>query len=195
MNRYCLVSALPLMMWLIVSCAYLKELSALKQCDFRYGTLENPALAGVNIEDIKDIEDLGFRDMGMVAQSIFKGKLPLTFTINVEVQNPNSKTASLNRLEYIALIDKVQIAEGEVNKRIEIPAGGIASVPVEIETDIIRILQKDSRNALINFGLNLADASKKPTRVKLMIKPFIRIGNKDLEYPGYIKIRQEFGEE
>ena len=195
MNRFRLLCLFTVMLFLPHSCAYLKELSALKKCEFRYGTLEDPALAGVNIEDIKDAEDLGIRNMGLVASSIFQGKLPLTFTINVEVQNPNSQTASLNKLEYIAFIDEAQIAEGEVNKRIEIPANGIASVPIEIETDIIEILKKDQRNALINFSLNLADASKKPTRVSLRIKPFIRIREKDLVYPGYIRIRQEFGTE
>jgi LEA14-like dessication related protein len=177
------------------SCAYLKQLSALKQCEFRYGTLENPALAGVNIQDLKDISDFGLNDMSLIAQSIFHGKLPLTFTIYVEVQNPNTEIASMNKLEYIAFIDEAQIAEGEVNKRIEIPAGGIASVPIEIQTDIIEILHKEPRNALINFALNLADASKKPTRVGLKIKPYIRIREKDLVYPGYIRIRQEFGAE
>ena len=41
----------------------------------------------------------------------------------------------------------------------------------------------------------LADASKKPTRVGLKIKPYIRIGERDLVYPGYIKIKHEFGAE
>jgi len=193
MNRFWLLLVLAGLLLLPASCAYLKELSALKQCEFRYGTLENPALAGVNIQDLKDVSDFGLKDMGQVAQSIFKGKLPLTFTIFVEVQNPNAEIASMNKLEYIAFIDKAQIAEGEVNQRIEIPAQGIASVPIEIHTDIIDILQKEPRNALINFALNLADASKKPTRVGLKIKPYIRIREKDLVYPGYIRIKQEFG--
>ncbi len=193
MNRFWFLLLLAGMLLLPASCAYLKELSALKQCEFRYGTLEDPVLAGVNIQELDNVEDFSLKDMGLVAQSIFLGKLPLEFTIYVEVQNPNADIASVNKLEYVALIDDARIAEGEVNKRIEIPALGIASVPIKIQTDIIEILQKEPRNALINFALNLADASKKPTRVGLKIKPYIRIGEKDIVYPGYIKIKQEFG--
>jgi hypothetical protein len=193
LNRFYLWLIPAVILLLPLSCAYLKELSALKQCEFRYGLLENPVLAGVNIQNIHEPEDLSLKDMGQVAGSIFRGKLPLAFTIYVEVQNPNTETASLNKLEYIAFIDDAQIAGGEVNKRIEIPARGIASVPVEIQTDIIGILQKEPRNALINFALNLADASNKPTRIGLKIKPYIRVGDKDLVYPGYIRIRHEFG--
>ena len=195
MNRFWSLLILAGMLFLPPSCAYLKELSALKQCEFRYGTLENPVLAGVNIQNLKKVEDFSLKDMGQVAQSIFQGKLPLAFTIYVEVQNPNAEIASVNKLEYVAFIDEARIAEGDVNKRIEIPARGIASVPIEIQTDIIEILHKEPRNALINFALNLADASKKPTRVSLKIKPYIRIGEKDIVYPGYIKIKNEFGAE
>jgi len=193
MNRFWLLPVLAGLLFVPPSCAYLKELSALKQCEFRYGTLVDPTLAGVNIEDLKDVSDFGLKDMGQIAQSIFQGKLPLTFTIFVEVQNPNARIASLNKLEYIAFIDEAQIAAGEVNQRIEIPTGGIASIPIEIQTDIIDILHKEPRNALINFALNLADASRKPTRVGLKIKPYIRVGEKDLVYPGYIRIKEKFG--
>ena len=195
MNRFWPFLLFAMLLWMALSCAYMKELSSLKKCEFRYSTLENPVLAGVSIQDIKNVEDLGFKDIGKVAESILTGRLPLTFTINVEVQNPNKETASLNKLEYIAFIDEAQIAEGEVNERIEIPAGGIACVPVKIETDILDILRKEQRNALINFTLNLADASKKPTRAALKIKPYIRVRERDLVYPGYIKIRHEFGAE
>ena len=195
MNRFWSMLIIAGVLLFPPSCAYLKQLSALKQCEFRYGTLENPVLAGVNIADLEKVEDFTLKDMGLLAQSIFQGKLPLTFTIYIEVQNPNTEIASMNKLEYIAFIDEAQIAEGEINKRIEIPAGGIASVPIEIQTDIIEILHKEPRNALINFTLNLADASKKPTRVGMKIKPYIRIGEKDIVYPGYIRIKQEFGAE
>ena len=195
LNRYLLVIVFSGLVFFSNSCAYIKELSALKQCEFRYGTLENPVLAGIDIEELNNIEDLKMRDMGQIAQSIFTGKLPLSFTIYLDVKNPNPDMASMNTLEYIAYIDESKIAEGEINERIEIPAKGVASVPIFIQTDIIEILHKEPRNALINFALNLTDSSKKPTRVGMKIKPHIRIGEKDLVYPGYISIKHEFGTE
>jgi LEA14-like dessication related protein len=175
------------------SCSYLKELTALADCDFRMSTLEYPLLAGVDISDINSIEAFTLEETGKIAKNILLGDLPLSFILNIEVKNPNPVTASLNRMEYIAFIDDLQVAAGAVEERIEIPPlGGISTIPVRVETNLVELFKKESRNTLINFGLNLADASKKPTRVSIEIKPFIRVGSKDLEYPGYITVKKEF---
>ena len=150
------------------SCSFLKEMTALKKCEFRVTTLENPELAGVDVSHVYSFSDISIADMGIISVSIMKGKLPLNFTLNIEARNPNPVMAALNRIEYIAFIDDAQVASGEMEQRIEIPAnGGLTTIPLNLNTDLIEILKKDSRNALINFGLNLADASKRPTRVSL----------------------------
>ncbi|KPK86027.1 MAG: hypothetical protein AMS27_05985 [Bacteroides sp. SM23_62_1] len=185
--------AILFMVMVLNSCSYLKELSALADCDFRMSTLEDPLLAGIDISDRNSIEALTFEETGKIAKNILLGELPLSFILNVEVKNPNPVTASLNRLEYIAFIDDLQVAAGAVEERIEIPPlGGISTIPVKVETNLVELLKRESRNTLINFGLNLADASKRPTRVSIQIKPYIRVGNKDLEYPGYINVNKEF---
>jgi len=175
------------------SCAYLKELSALADCDFRMSTLEDPLLAGVDISSISSIEALSIEQTGKIAKNILLGDLPLSFILNIEVKNPNPVNASLNRMEYIVFIDELQAAAGAVEERIEIAAfGGISTIPVRVETNLMELLKKESRNTLINFGLNLADASNRPTRVSIKVKPYIRVGTKDLEYPGYITVKKEF---
>lgn len=188
-----LISPLLFLVLLANSCSYLKELTALADCDFRMGTLENPNLAGIDISNIKSVESFGIEETGKIARNILVGELPLSFILNVEVKNPNPVTASLNRMEYIAFIDDIQVAAGAVEERIEIPPlGGISTIPVLVETNLVELFNKESRNNLINFGLNLANASKRPTRVSIKIKPYIRVGAKDLEYPGYITVKKEF---
>jgi len=175
------------------SCAYLKELTALADCDFRMSTLENPVLAGVDISKISRVEALSIEQTGKIARNILLGELPLSFILNIEVKNPNPVNASLNRIEYIAYIDELQVAAGSVEERVEIAAfGGISTIPVKVETNLMELLKKKSRNTLINFALNLADASNRPTRVSIKIKPYIKVGSKDLEYPGYITVKKEF---
>jgi LEA14-like dessication related protein len=131
--------------------------------------------------------------MAVLTTSIMKGELPLTFTLNVEARNPNPAMATLNRLEYLAFIDEVQVASGSLDRRIEIPAGGsTAIIPLQLRTDLIEILSKDSRQALVNFGLNLADAGNRPTRVSLKIKPTILVGVAEINYPGYFTVKYDF---
>lgn len=178
---------------LLNSCSFLKEISTLGKCEFRMTTLEYPDLVGVDISQIHNFSDLNFIDMGIISASILKGELPLSFTLNVEARNPNPATAALNSLEYIAFIDDVEVASGEMNQRIEIPAnGGIAIIPLRLQTDLIEILKKDSRQTLVNFGLNLADAGNRPTRVSIKVKPTILVGAMEINYPGYFTLKYDF---
>jgi len=177
----------------VLSCTYLKELTTLKDCEFRMGTLENPVLAGVDISGIFNLKDFSIEQTGKITKSILLGTLPLSFILNVEVKNPNQKNASLNRLEYLAFIDTVQIASGAMEEHVVIPSGGgIATIPVKVETDILDLVKKESVNTLLNYALNLADDGNRPVRVNIKIKPWIQIGSVDREYPGYITVKQDF---
>ena len=175
------------------SCNFLKEITTLGKCEFRVTTLEDPEIAGVDISQIRSFTDLNFVDMGIISSSFLRGALPLSFTLNVEVRNPNPAMAALNGLEYLAFIDDVEVARGQLDRRIEIPAnGGITIIPLRLNTDLIEILKKDSRQTLVNFGLNLADAGNRPTRVSIKIKPSILVGAMEINYPGYFTLKHDF---
>jgi LEA14-like dessication related protein len=175
------------------SCNFLKEIATLGKCEFRVTTLEDPEIAGVDVSQIRSFNDLNLVEMGIISASILKGDLPLSFTLNVEVRNPNPAMAAMNRLEYLAFIDDVEVARGQLDRRIEIPAnGGVSIVPLRLGTNLIDILKKDSRQALVNFGLNLADAGNRPTRVSIKVKPTILVGAMEINYPGYFTVKHDF---
>jgi LEA14-like dessication related protein len=175
------------------SCNFLKEISTLGKCEFRVTTLEDPEIAGVDVSQIRSFTDLNLVDMGIISASMLKGDLPLSFTLNVEARNPNPAMAALNSLEYLAFIDDVEVARGNLDRRIEIPAsGGVTTIPLRLSTDLIDILKKDSRQALVNFGLNLADAGNRPTRVSIKVKPTILVGAMEINYPGYFTVKHDF---
>ncbi len=175
------------------SCNFLKEISTLGKCEFRVTTLEDPEIAGVDVSQIRSFTDLNFVDMGIISASMLTGDLPLSFTLNVEARNPNPAMAALNGLEYLAFIDDVEVARGNLDRRIEIPAnGGVTTIPLRLNTDLIDILKKDSRQALVNFGLNLADAGNRPTRVSIKVKPTILVGAMEINYPGYFTVKHDF---
>jgi len=190
---YIFIPMVLLLAILANSCNFLKEISTLGKCEFRVTTLEDPEIAGVDVSHVRSFTDLSFVDMGVISASFLKGDLPLSFTLNVEVRNPNPAMAALNGLEYLAFIDDVEVASGQLDRRIEIPAnGGVESIPLRLNTDLIDILKKDSRQALVNFGLNLADAGNRPTRVSIKIKPTILVGAMEINYPGYFTVQHDF---
>ena len=175
------------------SCSILKEVGALGKCEFKMGTLEQPVIAGIDVSKVNNFTDLSMIDMGMIGSSVLRGELPLSFTLNIEARNPNPIGAAMNRLEYMAYIDDVEIARGSIDQRVEIGAGGgTTMIPMRLTTDLVRILNKDSRAAIFNFGLNLADASNRPTRVTLKVKPTIMVGVMEIQYPGYFSVKHDF---
>ncbi len=190
---YIFIPMILLLAILANSCNFLKEISTLGKCEFRVTTLEDPEIAGVDVSHVRSFTDLNLAEMGIISASMLKGDLPLSFTLNVEVQNPNPAMAALNGLEYLAFIDDVEVASGQLDRRIEIPSnGGIETIPLRLSTDLIDILKKDSRQALVNFGLNLADAGNRPTRASIKIKPTILVGAMEINYPGYFTVKHDF---
>jgi hypothetical protein len=178
------------------SCSVLKqtsEIASFAKCEFRIESARNIRLAGINIQDKHSISDLSIMEAAKIASVIAGGTLPFTFDLNVGVKNPNQKLAAMNKLDWILIIDDIEMTRGILNQRIEIPASTSITFPVAMSLDLMKSLNGKSGDALINFALNLAGTGSRPTRIKLKAKPTIMVGTTPIEYPGYITIKQEFG--
>ncbi|MDX2002461.1 MAG: hypothetical protein SFW35_08510 [Chitinophagales bacterium] len=188
---------LLLMAGAIHSCKTIKELTAFAKCKFRHTTINNVTLAGVDVKKVKNYKDLNLTDAGKVTANVVRGKLPLQFTINVEIKNPNNQLAAVNKLEWIALINDVEISQGNLNKRLEIaPNGGTATLPLTISSDLVKLLGKDNREKLWDFAFGLSNEDGSPSKkITLKVKPTIMVGKMAITYPGYIKLSKDFAEE
>jgi len=181
---------------LLTSCSVIRqtsEIASFTRCQFRIESARNMKLAGVNVQDKSSLSDLSIMEMAKIAGVIAGGTLPLTFDLNIEVKNPNTGMAAMNKLDWILIIDDIEMTRGILNQRIEIPANAVSSIPVAMNLDLMKSLNGKSGDALINFALNLAGSGTRPTRIKLKAKPSILIGTSPIDYPGYITIKQEFG--
>lgn len=180
----------------VSSCEILQqatELHTFSKCEFRLSTIENIRLAGVDVQNIKEFSDINFIDAAKISQAVLGGDLPLSFRLNIEAENPNSKTAALNKLDWILFIDGIEMTSGTTQERIEIPANnGKSTLPLYLDLDLLDILQGESQNALMNFGLNLSGNGNRPSRITVKAKPTVVVGGKSLNYPGYITINNEF---
>ncbi len=183
-----------LFLLMFASCKQIKELTTFLSCDFRLSAVDNIKMAGIDVQKFKSFTDLSFTDGIKLLASVTSGSLPLSMTVNVEVRNPNKEKAALNKLDWILLIDNVEVANGTTTNRIEIlPNNASGIFPIQVTTDLVKVLSGQSGKNLINFGLNLAGYGNKPTRITLKAKPTILIGASAIEYPGYITINNDYG--
>lgn len=189
-------AAIILLSTMISSCSVLQqtsEIASFAKCEFRIESARNINLGGVNIQNKHSVSDLTIMEGAKIAGVVAGGKLPLTFDLNTGVKNPNQKLAAMNKLDWILLIDDIEMTRGILNQRIEIPANGTITFPVAMSLDLMKSLNGKSGDALINFALNLSGTGSRPTRIKLKAKPTIMVGTTPVQYPGYITIQQEFG--
>ncbi len=168
------------------------ELNTFVQCKFKLKTVKNLRLANVDVQKVKDYKQLNMMDVINLTSAVTSGKIPLTFTLNMEVKNPNQKLAAMNRLNWILLIDGIEMTSGVVEQRVEIPSGNSTVLPMKMKVDLKEVLKGETAKSIINFGLNLADASDKPTRITLKAKPTIVVAGRPISYPDYITIKNEF---
>lgn len=176
------------------SCDVLKqagELTAFAKCKFNLHTIQDIRLAGVNVEKIKNYSDLDFMDIAQLTTAVTRGKFPLNFTLNMKVENPNPKQAAMNRFDWILFIDDIEMTRGMVEQRVEIPSNGETVLPLQMSMNLKEVLKGKTLKSLVNFGLNLADASDKPSRITLKAKPTIFVGGRSIAYPEFISIKSD----
>lgn len=190
---------LPLLfsLMLLSSCEVLdqvQQMQAFSQCDFQLQSIQNTQLAGVSIHEMDNWSDVNLFEAAKITQALASNKLWLDFDLNVLVSNPNSQTAAMNKLDWILLIDNVEMINGTMAQRTTIPAnGGTAIIPLHMHMDLYQILSGKSAESILNFGFNLAGMGNQPSRVTLKAKPSIQVANRPVSYPGYITVNNDIG--
>lgn len=178
---------------LIPSCDILKQMVTFTKCEFKMNSLTNTKLVGVNIQNKSKFKQLSLIDITNVTKSLLSGKLPLTFDLNIEAKNPNATAASMHKMEWKVFIDGIEITQGIMDQKVAIEPGGSQIIPLQVSIDLKKALSGKTKDALLNFGFNLADKGNYPTRVRLDIKPTVYVGGITLQYPGYFSLKKEFG--
>jgi hypothetical protein len=175
------------------SCDILKQMVTFTKCEFKMNSLSNARLADIMVQNKKSFSDLTISDAANVTKSLIGGKLPLTFDLNIEVKNPNTTPASMQKMEWRVFLDDIQITEGVMDQKVSIQPGASQIIPLSVAVDLKKVFNNETKNALINLGLNLTDAGGYPTRVRLDIRPTVYVGSFALAYPGYFSLKKEFG--
>jgi hypothetical protein len=169
-----------------------QQVTSFAKCDFKLNNVQDIRLAGISVQNKNGSTDLNLGDgIRLTAALTSGGPLALTFNLNVEAHNPNGQTAGLNRLEWILLIDDIEMVNGINETPFTIPSNGSVEIPLSMNIDLRKALSGKSGQAMMNFAFNLAGANGVPTRIKLKAKPTILVGRYPVAYPGYITITSE----
>jgi len=182
-----------IILFILNSCSTLRELISFTKCEFRLKSVEKVSLAGVNMKNKQSLSDFGFGDLTSVTQSVIRGNIPLKFSVNLEAKNPNSQTAAIDKIEWIAYVDDSEIVRGMLNERITVPANnGQTDIPLHFQIDLEKISNSSTAKSLVNLALSFTNLGDYNSRLTLKIKPTVTIAAFAIDYPGYIQIEKTF---
>lgn len=178
----------------LVSCdSVQKSLSStynLINCEYNYKSISGLSISGIDLS-----KGLSVTSIPKVT-SILTGSassIPLNFTLNLDVKNPNESAAVLNGMQYIISIDDVQFTTGSVNQALNIAGGSSQTLPLTIGVDLASLMKSNSKDAVINIAKNFLGMGSQKSNVSLQLKPTFMIGNVPVTSPVYIPVSFSFG--
>ncbi len=180
-----------LLLFTAPSCELLEQsaqVQRLSLCTFDVSHVDQVKLAGIHLRDGMGYEDLNAAQIMTLTGALINNKLPLDFNLNVKVDNPNDKTAAMSRMDYTIFVDGLELVTGALNERYEIAPGGSTVIPMRLQLELFQALSGETGDALVNLAFKLTGDDSRTSELLFRVKPYIRVGGRELAYPGYLNV-------
>ena len=193
-------SLIVLSVVLATSCASIRDitntLASLQKMQFKIANITGMRLAGVDVARIASPSSLSITDALALTQAFARRALPASFTLNVDVRNPNTGASgtksvplTLNDLQWRLLIDDKQTINGGLGNPVDVPGNGITTtLPLVINIDLYSFFADKGYDGLVNLALALGGQQGSSARVKLDAMATVITPLGKLTYPNRISI-------
>ena len=175
------------------SCEVLNQIAQMANfanCTFNIDSVNQIQMLGVNLSKGMQKTDLNATQLLTLANAIMNKQLPVTFNVNLKVDNPNAIAASMAKMDYVLSLNGKQVVSTTLNQGVNVPAQSSNVISIPITTDLFQLFSGESADAIVNLAFKLAGASSDPVNVGLKVKPYISINNQQLAYPDYITMNK-----
>lgn len=175
---------------LLVGCAALKEVAALRRVDFRLDRVSNAEVVRIRLDPLPSYRELTATQIARLGLAIAAKDVPIRFTTHLEGRNPESNqvTARLIAMAWSYRVDDREILNGRMEQPLRFPPGEPVDVPIEIEFNLYRFFSGDAR-ALFETAAVLSGHSSGRHDVELWLTPRIDTPIGPMDYPSPITIR------
>lgn len=178
------------------SCSVYQTMVNLSRLKFKLGAVNNFTVGGVNISNKKSLQDFNPLEVVNLTAAIASGKLPASFTLNVEAKNPNDGTggypktdATLKAFPWRLEIDDVETISGNIGVPVTVPGSGeITNIPLTMNIDLIEFFGNKGFDNLLNLALSLGGQQGSSAKLSLFATPTVSSPIGDIKYPGELKI-------
>jgi len=171
-------------------------LQNLKRLTFRLDKVRDVRLAGVALGNKSSLQQFSVLDAARLLEAFRRGSLPAELVLEVAAVNPNDgsggssrTTSTLTALDGRLLIDGKPTVKADIERAIEIPGTGQATlVPIRLSLDLYEFFGEKRYEDLVNLALALGGLRRDLTRVSIDARPRVTTPLGDITWPGRITI-------
>lgn len=192
LKNFLFPTALLTMILAFSACNVLNQVSQVQQlalCEFDVYGVDKVRIAGIELDENMDRGDLNTAQLMQLTAAIFQKEMLVDFDLMLNINNPNDKPAAMNRMDYELFIDNKQILTGQMNQPVNVDANANTTVPMPIQLDLFKVLNDETQSTLVNLAFKLTGDESDPAEILLKVKPYIKVGGRELAYPGFLNVR------
>ncbi|WP_436416428.1 LEA type 2 family protein [Petrimonas sp.] len=187
---------LSLLIFALTSCDVLNQIGGaiqLSQCEYKYNSITDMQLAGINLGDGSSISLSNFASLSSILTGGSLQTIPFSMTLNMDVTNPNQAAAFLNALEYAIEINEMEFTTGKMDVPIRVESGQTTVLPLSIGVDLKNLMNRYSRDRVAKEMSGFLGLSSDETKVTVKLWPKLLVGNTPIRVPAPIPVVFTFG--
>ena len=194
MKKILLISVL--LIFSNISCSIYETITNLSRLQFKLGDVNDFNVNGINISNKSKLVDFNPLEIINLSTVVASGKLPISFTLNIDAKNPNDGTggyaktdATLKSFPWRLQIDNKETISGNIASPVTVPGTGeISVIPIQINLDLMQFIESQGYESLLNLVLALGGQQGSAARLTLFADPTVSTVLGDINYPGELKI-------
>ena len=187
---------LSLLIFALTSCDVLNQIGGaiqLSQCEYKYNSINDIQLAGINLGDGSSISLSNFASISSILTGGSLQTIPFSMTLNMDVKNPNQTAAFLNALEYAIDINEMEFTTGKMDVPIRVEPGQTSVLPISIGVDLKNLINRYFRDRVAREMSGFLGLSSDETKVTVKLWPKLMVGNTPIKVPAPIPVVFSFG--
>jgi len=166
----------------------------LSQSEYRYNSLNNIQLAGINLGSASGIS---LSNLASISTILSGGSamqtIPFSLTLNMDVTNPNTTAAFLDALDYAIQINEMELVEGKMDIPIRIEPGETKVVAVPISVDLKSLMNRYSQKRVTSEMSAFLGITPNETSVSVKLWPKFLVNGTLVKVPAPIPVVFNFG--
>ena len=173
------------------SCDVLNQVAQMANfvnCKFNFDSVDQIEMLGINLNKGMTKDNLNITQGIALLNAINSKSLPETFNVKVGINNPNTIAASMSKMDYVVSLNGKEVISTTLNNSVCVGAKSSCVVAIPVTTDLFKLFNGESADAIVNLAFKLAGASSDPVNVGLKVKPYVSINGQQLAYPDFISM-------